>query len=415
MKSFYRLSYFCLIKYLAYASSSACEIFQRYSPSERVGLVKMKLLDNYKHVALILCLLVVSWWGSLDALASRVNTDSITDAAVIYGIARSINAAVSLLQSAEVGAFVGSINPGEAFDPINDLIERFSTVMTWSLSSLVLQKILLSIFSSFPVKVLFTIACLMFLFSRNIIHQSRHVKPAWTAFIFIAAMRFSIGIVCVLTAIVDVGFVKSVQQDSVRTISQFNASISLGVHEIGTADNELEQIAVDLSYEENELRTQIEEEQTELKDLEQRLSDEPDRPIWDRLTFGDKSNEVVALEGAIEQKWADIEALENRVEEVKQKIECNDAQLSCESCDSGFAKFKSMISGAKISEISNSITDTIDDLITVLVSMILTTIILPLAFLYISFHIFKALSKSLLKHLEPLKQAQKTITKTDKA
>ena len=74
--------------------------------------------------------------------------------------------------------------------------------------------------------------------------------------------------------------------------------------------------------------------------MEQRLSDEPDRPIWDRLTFGDKSNEVVGLEGAIEQKWADIEALENRVEEVKQKIECNDAQLSGESCDSGFAKFK---------------------------------------------------------------------------
>ena len=67
--------------------------------------MKLKLLENYKHVALILGLLIVSWWGSLDALANRVNAESITDAAVIYGIARSINAAVSLLQSAEVGAF----------------------------------------------------------------------------------------------------------------------------------------------------------------------------------------------------------------------------------------------------------------------------------------------------------------------
>ena len=372
-----------------------------------MGAVKLKILDNYKHLALILCLLVISWWGSLDALANQVNSDSITDAAVIYGIARSINAAVSLLQSAEVGAFVGSINPGEAFDPINDLIERFSTVMTWSLSSLVLQKILLSVFSSFSVKVLFTIACLMLLFSRNVIHQARHVRQAWIVFIFIAAMRFSIGIVCVLTAIVDVGFVKSVQQDSVRTMSQFNASISLGVLEIGVEDKELEQIAVDLSAKENELRTQIEDEKNDLIDLEQRLSDEPDRPFLDRLRLREKSDEVVALEGAIEQKRVSIEALEALVNEVEAQIECNDAQISGESCDSSFARFTSMFSGAKISEISNSITDTIDDLITVLVSMILTTIILPLAFLYISFHIFKALSKSLVKHVEPLKRAQK--------
>jgi hypothetical protein len=377
-----------------------------------MGAVKLKILDNYKHVALILCLLIVSWWGSLDALANRVNSDSITDAAVIYGIARSINAAVSLLQSAEVGAFVGSINPGEAFDPINDLIERFSTVMTWSLSSLVLQKVLLSIFSSYPLKILFTVVCLMLLFSKSFLRQSSHVKQAWTVFIFIAAMRFSIGIACVLTAIVDVGFVKSVQQDSVRTMSQFNASISLGVQEIGGEDKELEQIAVDLSAKENELRTQIEDEKNDLIDLEQRLSDEPDRPFLDRLRFREKSDEVVALEGAIEQKRASIDALEALVNEVEAQIECNDTQISGESCDSSFAKFTSMFSGAKISEISNSITDTIDDLITVLVSMILTTIILPLAFLYMAVQIFKGLSKSLLKNLEQRRQLAKTIEQT---
>jgi len=380
-----------------------------------MGVVKLKLLDNYKHVALILCLLVVSWWGSLDALANRVNSDSITDAAVIYGIARSINAAVSLLQSAEVGAFVGSINPGEAFDPINDLIERFSTVMTWSLSSLVLQKILLSIFSSYPLKILFTVACLILLFSKPFLHESRQLKQAWTVFIFIAAMRFSVGIACVLTAIVDVGFVKSVQEDSVRTMSQFNASISLGVQEIGGEDKELEQIAVDLSAQENEHRVQIDEEKSELNDLEQRLRDEPDRPIWNRLTFGDKSDEVVALEGAIEQKQANIEALETRVKEVGAQIECNDAQISGKSCDSSFAKFTSMFSGAKISEISNSITGTIDDLITVLVSMILTTIIFPLAFLYIAFQVFKVLSKSLLKNLAPHPYLQNKNEKTQES
>jgi hypothetical protein len=378
-----------------------------------MGAVKLKILDNYKQVALILCLLIVSWWGSLDALANRVNSDSITDAAVIYGIARSINAAVSLLQSAEVGAFVGSINPGEVFDPINDLIERFSTVMTWSLSSLVLQKVLLSIFSSYPLKILFTIVCLMLLFSKSYLRQSRHVKQAWTIFIFIAAVRFSIDVACVLTAIVDVGFVKSVQQDSVRTMAQFNTSISLGVQEIGGEDRELEQIAVDLSAKENELRFQIEDEKNDLIDLEQRLSVEPNRPFLDRLRLRAKSDEVVALESAIEQNQASIEALEALIDDVEAQSECNDAKISGESCDSSFAKFTSMFTGAKISEISKSITNTIDDLITVLVSMILTTIIFPLAFLYMAVQIFKGLSKVLLKNLEQRRHLAKTIEKTD--
>ena len=104
--------------------------------------------SDYKQPLFIIILLIISWWGALDGLASVVNGSSIKDAAVIYGVARSINGVISLIQSAEIGAIVGSVHPGELLDPINDLIERFSSVMAWSLSSLVLQKILLSIFSS---------------------------------------------------------------------------------------------------------------------------------------------------------------------------------------------------------------------------------------------------------------------------
>ena len=50
-----------------------------------------------------------------------------------------------------------SVSIGETLDPLNDLIERFSGVMLWGLSSLALQKILITIFSSYPVKILLTI------------------------------------------------------------------------------------------------------------------------------------------------------------------------------------------------------------------------------------------------------------------
>ena len=360
----------------------------------------MKIVENYRHLAFILGLLIVSWWGGLDALANRVNGDSITDAVVIYGIARSINAAVSLLQSAEVGAFIGSINPGEVFDPINDLIERFSTVMTWSLSSLALQKILLSIFSSYSVKILFTIACFILLYTKFFLQQEKYLKRAWTVFILIAAMRFSVGFACSVTAAVDSGFVKSVEQQSVSRISSFNASISLGVQEIGVADGELEDIASDLATRENELLEQIEGERNELANLKRRLSNAPDRSLWEIITRREKSDEVVALEDDIAQTEMRIEALDNLRKDLEAQIECNEAQQKGESCDSRFSKIRSVFSAAKIGEISNLLAETIDDLITVLVSMILTTVIFPLAFLYIAIRLFKVLSMSLLNDFD---------------
>ena len=49
-----------------------------------------------------------------------------------FAIARGINAAISVIQSAEIGfsiAVSATFAPGEILDPINDLIERFSLIM----------------------------------------------------------------------------------------------------------------------------------------------------------------------------------------------------------------------------------------------------------------------------------------------
>ena len=53
-------------------------------------------------------------------------------ALVAFGVARGINAAISVLQESEVRVGVGvgaSVKPGQALDPVNDLVERFSWVM----------------------------------------------------------------------------------------------------------------------------------------------------------------------------------------------------------------------------------------------------------------------------------------------
>ena len=54
---------------------------------------------------------------------------------------------ISTLQSSQVGAGV-SMQIGEALDPINDAVERLSSVMVWAIGSLLLQRTALDVASS---------------------------------------------------------------------------------------------------------------------------------------------------------------------------------------------------------------------------------------------------------------------------
>ncbi|EKO3382499.1 hypothetical protein K6U27_12035 [Vibrio fluvialis] len=71
--------------------------------------------------------------------------DSITGAFTIYGIARALNAAISMLQGTDISVVVVSVSIGELLDPINDLIERFSWIVMMAIASLGIQKVLLSV------------------------------------------------------------------------------------------------------------------------------------------------------------------------------------------------------------------------------------------------------------------------------
>ena len=90
---------------------------------------------------------------SLDNLAQKNIDSSLNRALVSFGSARALNAVISVIQGTEVSIEplgIGmTLAPGEALDPINDLIERFSMVMLASSTSIGIQKIFLQI-SSWP-------------------------------------------------------------------------------------------------------------------------------------------------------------------------------------------------------------------------------------------------------------------------
>ncbi len=99
--------------------------------------------------ALLATLLVAGLSQQLDHRAAKPVDEAFERALITFAVVRGINAVVSVVQGTELAiepAGVGVIlTPGEIFDPVNDLIERFSWIMLAASTSLGAQKILISI------------------------------------------------------------------------------------------------------------------------------------------------------------------------------------------------------------------------------------------------------------------------------
>ncbi|NVJ54518.1 MAG: hypothetical protein HWD90_12585 [Campylobacteraceae bacterium] len=81
---------------------------------------------------------------SIDTTAKALVDDSFSQAIIVFGSAKALNAVISLAQGTELSLPFFVVAIGEVLDPVNDLVEQFSLVMLASMTSLGIQKIFLN-------------------------------------------------------------------------------------------------------------------------------------------------------------------------------------------------------------------------------------------------------------------------------
>ena len=95
---------------------------------------------------LSICLVQMGW---LDEQGKNYTEQGLKRALLTYAVARGLNGVISVAQGTEVAVQpvgVGlTFTPGQILDPVNDLIERFSTVVLVSGASLGIQRMLIEI------------------------------------------------------------------------------------------------------------------------------------------------------------------------------------------------------------------------------------------------------------------------------
>ena len=99
---------------------------------------------------LALCaLLAAVWWVPPDAQATRQVEAGLKRALASFAAARALDAVISVAQGTQVALEPGGVGvvlaPGQALDPINDLVEQFSTLMLLASVSFGVQRVLIAI------------------------------------------------------------------------------------------------------------------------------------------------------------------------------------------------------------------------------------------------------------------------------
>jgi hypothetical protein len=120
------------------------------------------------------------------------------------------------------------LTPGQILDPVNDLIERFSWVMLICTTSLGIQAILLSIFSSFYFSI--TVALTLFLLVLFIWQQPQYSAVLKNLFyrmtIFLIILRFFIPLMAITNEALYKAFLEPTYIESTQQLEQSNTAIA---------------------------------------------------------------------------------------------------------------------------------------------------------------------------------------------
>jgi len=168
---------------------------------------------------------------AVDAKSTEYVDSSLKNAGTAFVLARGFNAVVSVFQESEIQlepAGVGvSLALGQALDPVNDLVERFSWVMLVSLTSLGIQKFLIEVTPFVSIQILLSLALMIFLVGLWLPRPTGANFTQVGKILFFAAIliRFAVPAMAFLNHQVYVGFLENRHDRSVEKLSQATSTM----------------------------------------------------------------------------------------------------------------------------------------------------------------------------------------------
>lgn len=187
-----------------------------------------------KRILLAVCLLFILTFNFVSFSATESETyynNCLKRAAATYVVVRGINSIISVAQETEISASPGgmglTIAVGQFLDPLNDIIERFSVVILLAATSLGIQKLLLVLTTTAPLRYLVLISVfgfyLLVLFNKHLPKVGFNIIAK--IFLFIIVLRFTIPLISLADHLISEHFINDLISLKTEQLQMAHAQI----------------------------------------------------------------------------------------------------------------------------------------------------------------------------------------------
>lgn len=145
-------------------------------------------------ILLVAAMVACAWLAPLDAAANRQIDAGLKRALLSFAAARTLNAIISVAQGTAISLQplgVGvNLTVGQVLDPVNDVIEQFSTLMLTASVAFGIQKVLLSVGAHWVISLLLSAVAAWW----ALLFWRRQRSPSWLAqaLVVLLMVRFAI-------------------------------------------------------------------------------------------------------------------------------------------------------------------------------------------------------------------------------
>ena len=380
---------------------------------------------NVLKYTVILILLVLCWLEQFNDFIMNFLDQALLQASLVYGSARSVNGIISLLQSAEVGIGIASIQPAQLLDPVNDLAEYIADAMRITLSSLFIQRILFTISSGTFFSCLFTASAISYLICDHFGYLKQLSSKVLASLVLV---RFLIPLVVLATGLTSQAFldeqINSQNQQVEHTVDNLSSQASTTSKlsaQLSAKINSQKQTTLDelalIATQKQQLKKIITDNQQQLESLNKQIDEiQSTRSLTEKLTLTELPAAKILLsqQQRLKKQQASINnqfaALYQQQSQHKLQLQQYNDQLNGNS--------SSLISKV-VDTVNNGIADMADSLealfmefLNLVSLLIIKLFLMPLLFLYLFCKAFKTIwQHSVLNALTQLKsQITTTIT-----
>lgn len=191
--------------------------------------MKDKRKLGWTIVAIVATALAFS--GLADDTSSDYADEAFKRALVTFAVARALNGVISVAQGTEVAVEPGGVGVnftvGQVLDPINDLVEQFSSVMLVAASSLGLQNVLLNITGWWGLTAFLAVVAIVVLLTQwwPLPPQSKVATTALRVFLVAMFLRFAVPVLIIGTNVVFDTFLAGEQEAATSALQTTSSQI----------------------------------------------------------------------------------------------------------------------------------------------------------------------------------------------